>query len=205
MWTGNVPNDIMQNIDPLVLIIAIPLMDKIVYPGLRRLGFPMRPIFRISLGFLFAACAMAYSAGIQAKIYANTSEYPISAAYQIPAYIFTAFSEIFASITGLEYAYKKAPQSMKSIVMALFLFTNCLASVLGFALVSVAVDPKLTWMYTGIGVASFICSILVYICHHKADRTDIADDAIGRTDRENGQYQAKQQATVEYEVEKGAL
>ncbi|KAI8084228.1 POT family-domain-containing protein [Gilbertella persicaria] len=204
MWTGNVPNDIMQNIDPLVLIITIPLMDRIVYPGLRRVGIPMRPIFRISLGFLFASVAMAYTAGIQQRIYDNTSEYPISAGYQIPSYVFIAFSEIFASITGLEYAYKKAPQSMKSIVMALFLFTNCIASILGFALVSVAVDPKLTWMYTGISAASFICAILVYAFHHKNDKNDVEDDAIGRTGKQAEDYN-KNQATVEFEAEKSVV
>ncbi|KAI7864912.1 POT family-domain-containing protein [Spinellus fusiger] len=188
MWTGSVPNDIMQNIDPLVLIIFIPLMDRIVYPSLRRIGLPMRPILRITLGFIFAAIAMAYAAGIQSMIYKADFSYPdnpasekrnISAAYQIPAYAFIALSEIFASITGLEYAYKKAPQSMKSIVMALFLFSNCFASILAFALVSVAVDPKLTWMYTGISIASGIVAILVYIFHHKNDDTDAEDDAIG--------------------------
>lgn len=58
MLTGNVPNDIMQNIDPIALIIFIPIMDRIVYPGLRRIGIPMRPIMRITLGFLLAAIAM---------------------------------------------------------------------------------------------------------------------------------------------------
>ncbi|KAI7903701.1 POT family-domain-containing protein [Cokeromyces recurvatus] len=204
MWTGNVPNDIMQNIDPLVLIVTIPIMDRLVYPGLRRLGFPMGPILRISLGFFLASIAMAYTAGIQSKIYANTSPWPISAAYQIPSYAFIAFSEIFASITGLEYAYKKAPQSMKSIVMSLFLLTNCFASILGFALVSVAVDPKLTWMYTGIACASFVCSILIYICHHKNDKTDTADDAIGRSTDEIKEYNKKNTVT-DYEAEKGAV
>ncbi|KAI7892110.1 POT family-domain-containing protein [Mucor mucedo] len=200
MWTGNVPNDIMQNIDPLVLIITIPIMDRYVYPLLRKWGIPMRPIFRISLGFFFGAVAMAYTAGIQSKIYAAAPDL-ISAGYQIPSYVFTAFAEIFASITGLEYAYKKAPESMKSIVMAIFLFTNCLASCLGFALVSVTVDPKLTWMYTGISVTCFICSILVYICHHKNDDNDIADDAIGRTHKTE-KYDPK---AVDQELEKGAL
>ncbi|GAA5798404.1 hypothetical protein HPULCUR_003806 [Helicostylum pulchrum] len=201
MWTGNVPNDIMQNIDPLVLIITIPLMDRFGYPLLRKMGFPMRPIVRITLGFFFASCAMAYSAGVQSMIYSNTEPYPISAGYQIPSYIFTAFSEIFAAITGLEYAYKKAPESMKSIVMALFLFTNCVASILGFALVSVAVDPKVLWMYAGISVACFICTILVYVCHHKNDITDAEDDAIARTAPAEKPYNA----TVEYEVEKSTV
>jgi len=39
--------------------------------------------------------------------------------WQIPAFILIAFSEIFSSITGLEYAYLKAPSSMKSLGMPL--------------------------------------------------------------------------------------
>ncbi|KAI8365405.1 POT family-domain-containing protein [Radiomyces spectabilis] len=206
MLTGNVPNDIMQNIDPIALIIIIPIMDSVIYPGLRRLGFPMRPMVRITLGFVFAAVAMGYTAGIQSMIYKTPPYYDhpdgqnwISAAYQIPSYVFIAISEIFASITGLEYAYKKAPQSMKSIVMALFLLANCFASILAFALVSVAVDPKLLWMYTGISIASGVCAILFYLCHHKNDDTDVADDAIGRDEAV-----ARTQTEADYVAEKGA-
>ncbi|KAI9029846.1 POT family-domain-containing protein [Phycomyces nitens] len=213
MWTGNVPNDIMQNIDPLVLIIMIPIMDRFVYPFLRRIGIPMRPIMRITCGFFFAAAGMAYTSGIQSMIYKAPFsggdilgvKRDISAGYQIPSYVLIAFSEIFASITGLEYAYKKAPQSMKSIVMALFLFTNCIASLLGFALVSVAVDPKLTWMYAGIGGACGITTVLFYIAHHKLDKTDVEDDAIGRKDGQVSAVNNKAQATTDYEVEKGQV
>ncbi|KAG2184376.1 hypothetical protein INT43_000285 [Umbelopsis isabellina] len=198
MWTGNVPNDIIQNIDPLVLIITIPIMDRVVYPALRRVGIPMRPIFRITLGFLFASISMAYAAGTQSMIYSNQPNL-ISAGIQIPAYAFIALSEIFASITGLEYAYKKAPESMKSLVMALFLFTNCLGSVLQFALVSVAVDPKIEWMYVGISAAMFICAPLFWFCHHKADDTDIQDDAIGRRGEVEDAYQAHKPTVADYE------
>lgn len=40
-------------------------MDMFVYPGLRRMGFVARPIFRIWLGFMFGALAMVYSAVLQ--------------------------------------------------------------------------------------------------------------------------------------------
>ncbi|CAO3665982.1 unnamed protein product [Umbelopsis vinacea] len=200
MWTGNVPNDIMQNIDPLVLIITIPIMDRLVYPGLRRIGIPMGPIFRIFLGFVFAAAAMAYTAGVQSMIYANLPNL-ISAGIQIPSYILIALSEIFASITGLEYAYKKAPESMKSLVMALFLFTNCLGSVLQFALVSVTVDPKLTWMYTGIAAAMGACAPIFYIIHNKNDKNDIQEDAIVRRGEVEDAYMAHKPTIAEYEKE----
>lgn len=50
-------------------------------------------------------------------------------------YVLIAFSEIFASITGLEYAFTKAPRNMRSLVVSLFLFTNGFAAALGEAFV----------------------------------------------------------------------
>lgn len=194
MQTGSVPNDIMQNLNPLTLVIFIPIMDRIIYPGLRRMGIAFRPIMRITWGFVFAAAAMAYAAGIQTLIYqtgpyyenpSGTNKNDVSAGLIVPAYILIGISEIFASITGLEYAYKKAPEKMKSLVMATFLFTNCIGSILGFALVSVAYNPKLKWMYTGIAIAMGVCAPLFYFFHGKNDATDVQDDAIGRHNEPN--------------------
>ncbi|CAO3668303.1 unnamed protein product [Umbelopsis ramanniana] len=211
MWTGSVPNDILQNIDGLVLIIMIPIMDRLVYPTLRRFGIPMRPITRITLGFGFAAVSIAYAAGVQQMIYNSAPYYDqvgesggenwISAAIQLPAYALIALSEIFASITGLEFAYKKAPESMKSIVMASFLFTSCLGSVLSFALVPVTVDPKLTWMYTGISITMGICTPIFFFCHRGSDKVDLEQDAIGRDSKQRDAYQKHTVAEAEYEAE----
>ena len=51
------------------------------------------------------------------------------------SYVLVAFSEIFASITGLEYAFTKAPKNMKSLVMAVFLFASAISSAIGEAFV----------------------------------------------------------------------
>ena len=52
---------------------------------------------------------------------------------QTGSYVLIAFSEILASITGLEYAFTKAPANMKSLVMAVFLFMTAIANALGEA------------------------------------------------------------------------
>jgi POT family proton-dependent oligopeptide transporter len=65
MERHGIPNDFLQNIDPIALIVFIPIMDLLVYPGLRKIGIQFRPITRIFFGFMFAAAAMAFSAGIQ--------------------------------------------------------------------------------------------------------------------------------------------
>ena len=58
-------------------------------------------------------------------------EFPLT----ITSYIFIAISEIFASITALEYAYTKAPKNMRSLVMAINLFTSAVSAALGEAFV----------------------------------------------------------------------
>jgi POT family proton-dependent oligopeptide transporter len=97
----------------------------------------------------------------------------------VPSYILIAFSEIFASITGLEYAYTKAPPSMKSFVMSMFLLTTAFGAALGIALSSVSVDPKLVWRYTGIAVSAFIAGVIFWLLfkHFNAqeDKMDAMD------------------------------
>ncbi|KAG8733159.1 hypothetical protein FRC10_000378 [Ceratobasidium sp. 414] len=193
MSTHGVPNDILQNIDPIAIIIIIPLMDRIVYPGLRRLGWVVRPIQRITFGFMLAALAMVYTAVLQNAIYrtnpcgksVTTCDTPshLNVWLQTPAYVLIAASEIFASITGLEYAFTKAPLRMKSLVMAAFLFTTAIANAISEALVPVSTDPYLVWNYGGCGIVAFVAGIAFWLCFHHLDHEEEAQNEIGRQDR----------------------
>ena len=167
MELHGIPNDIMQNIDSLTIIIFIPICDRLIYPALRRVGIKFKPITRITMGFFFAAMSMVYAAIVQHIIYVSPPCYnapeacaagtlpdgttlpnKVHVAVQTPAYLFIGLSEIFASITGLEYAFTKAPPSMKSFVMSMYLLTSAFGSALASALTPTAVDPKLLWMYS---------------------------------------------------------
>lgn len=188
MELHGIPNDLMQNIDPIAIIIFIPLCDKLLYPGLRRIGIQFKPITRITWGFYFAAASMAYAAGVQKLIYeagpcyeaplacaaSDDGSIPnrVHVAIQTPAYVLIGLSEIFASITGLEYAFTKAPPSMKSFVQAMFLLTSAIGSALAIALSPTAVDPKLLWMYTGLCVATVIAGVAFWFCFKKYNYTE---------------------------------
>ena len=63
----------------------------------------------------------------------NTVTSSLSVWIQTGSYVLIAFSEILASITGLEYAFTKAPKNMRSLVMAVFLFTTAISSAIGEA------------------------------------------------------------------------
>ncbi|PIA95670.1 putative peptide transporter ptr2 [Cercospora beticola] len=179
MELHGIPNDIMQNIDPITIIIFIPFCDKILYPGLRRMGIKFKPITRITFGFMFAAAGILWAAALQKGIYMSGPCYDkpmnceaglredgtyapnkVNVLWQTPSYILIGMSEIFAAVTGLEYAYTKAPPNMKSFIMSLFLLTNAGGAALGAFISPWAKDPTLVWVYLTLsGVCGDACWI----------------------------------------------
>lgn len=125
MQLHGAPNDIILNLNPLALIILIPLMDKLVYPALRKKGIRFTPLKRIYAGFLLASMSMVAATVIQYYIYKTSpcgdrpsncdQPAPINVWVQAVPYVLIACSEILAAITGYEYAYTKAPRNMKSL------------------------------------------------------------------------------------------
>ena len=116
----------------------------------------------------------------------------IHIAIQTPAYMFIGISEIFASVTGLEYAYTKAPPSMKSFVQSLYLLTNAFGSAIGEALVPVAYDPAILWMFVGLCISSFIAGIFIYVVFGRLNKTEEAMNNLDQNiDAEGGVHQGE--------------
>lgn len=147
MSLNGVPNDIISNLDPFALIILIPICDLVIYPALRKANIHFTPIKKITAGFFCASLAMIWAAVIQAYIYkrspcgsnasgsdANGDQCPnvdINVWAQTGSYVLIAISEIFASITSLEYGFSKAPKNMRSLVAAFALFMTAISSAIG--------------------------------------------------------------------------
>ncbi|KAI6038260.1 POT family-domain-containing protein [Pisolithus marmoratus] len=200
MSTHGLPNDVLSNLDPLALIIFIPLCDLVFYPALFRCNINFRPLQRITWGFYTGAAAMVWAAVVQHYIYktnlcgyyaatcvdssGNPLVSPLNVWIQSGSYVLIAFSEIFASITGLEYAFTKAPRNMRSLVMSMFLFTSAVASALGEAFVSLSTDPLLVWNYGSIAVLCGISGIIFWIVVRKlnSEEDKLNNMAEGRFD-----------------------
>lgn len=186
MRLDGVPNDIINNLNPFSLLIFIPIMDRFVFPAARRLGFNPTPLRRMALGFIIASMGMVSSAVLQYYIYKKNpcgkyanrcieeeGKYSdISVWVQAVAYILGGISEIFASVTSLEYAYTKAPTNMRSLVQAVALFMNALSAALGQALVSLSEDPLLVWNYTTVAILSFVGGVGFWLTNYKLDREE---------------------------------
>lgn len=194
-----VPNDLMQNFDPISILVFIPILEMGVYPLLRRMRINFRPISRISLGFIVASLAMVYAAIVQHLIYSAGPCYEkphcelslvdgqymgnnIHIAIQTPAYVFIGVSEIFASVSGLEYAYTKAPLSMKSFVQSMYLLTNAFGSAIGMALSPVAYDPAIMWMFTGLACASFATGFIFWFLYRHLNDQEAEMNALDLQD-----------------------
>jgi len=92
-------------------------------------------------------------------------------------------SEIFASITSLEYAFTKAPTRMKSVVMAFAQFQTAVSSALNFALVDVNVENKFAWLFGSFGVTAWIVGTIFFIVFRRIDKQEAELNAIGKGDR----------------------
>ena len=65
MTLNGLPNDVISNLNPFSLIILIPIVDRIIYPALRKAGVNFSPIKKITLGFFIGTAAMIWACVIQ--------------------------------------------------------------------------------------------------------------------------------------------
>ncbi|KAG7095007.1 hypothetical protein E1B28_005801 [Marasmius oreades] len=180
--THGLPNDVLSNLNPFTLIIAIPICDWFVYPALRRWGINFTALKKMTGGFLTGAAAMVWAAVVQYYIYetspcgyaANSkacynTPSPLNVWIQTGSYVLIALSEILGSITGLEYAYMKAPKNMRSLVMSIFLFTSALGAALSQAFLPLVVDPFLIWNYGSAAIIATVTGIGFWLFFRKLD------------------------------------
>ncbi|PLB41616.1 putative POT peptide transporter [Aspergillus candidus] len=187
MNTHGVPNDMMGFCNPATILIAVPLFETVIFPMLRRFNIRFKPISRMTTGFFIKACAIAYAAILQELIYRASpcQRSPeiegcgetrrgekISIFLQVPVYSMIGLSEFFAVLSGMEYAYTKAPQSMRSIVSALFLLMSAIGAALGITLSPVSVDPTVLIEFISLSAVMFVTAIAFFLCFRRYNRAE---------------------------------
>jgi POT family proton-dependent oligopeptide transporter len=119
-WLGmNLIAAQVQTANPILILIFIPLVNYVIYPAINRV-FPLTPLRKIGIGLFLTGLSFVVIVWIQGQIDAG---FKPSINWQLLGYIILTLGEAMVSITGLEFSYTQAPNTMKSSVMALWLLT----------------------------------------------------------------------------------
>jgi POT family proton-dependent oligopeptide transporter len=159
-------------------------MDLLVYPFLRKRGINFTPIKKITAGFIISSFSMVWAAVLQYYVYKTSGFYdnPTNTKYKSPInvwavtgiYVMIAISEIFASVTTLEYAFTKAPKNMRSLVQSVQLFTTAFSAALAQAFTPLTNDPHLVWNYGSVAIIAFTTGIIFHFAYRKLDKEEEA-------------------------------
>jgi len=157
----------LSSFDTIVIIILIPLFDRVVYPAVIRRGYRCSNLQRTGVGYVFAVLAMLAAAAVErgrlnlAKA-GNFLPAPppphfappspdgaspapaddvrivaLSVFAQIPQYCLVGTSEVLAAVAQLDWFYSEAPATMRSCGMALQLLSVALGGYLASAISSI--------------------------------------------------------------------
>lgn len=107
----------MQSMNPLIVMILVPLFTLGIYPRIGKFASPLR---RMSYGMFLAAVSYLIVAALQKQIEAGV---PLSIMWQTVPYIVLTAAEVLLSTTGLEFAFREASAELKSTIMSFWLLT----------------------------------------------------------------------------------
>lgn len=200
------PIAVLNIFDVVIILVLIPIMDRI-YTFLEKANYRLTALQRIGIGLVLAAGSVAvagvveifrknelrHSGGmVQELAFVKYNSSHISIFAQIPQFALVGSSEVFTSITGLEFAYSQAPETLKGLLMGIFLLTSGLGNYVSTAVIAIvnkvtSDDPWFTndinvghmeylfFLLTAIMLADFLIFILLAKClkfKHSEEKTE---------------------------------
>ena len=105
----------MQALNPLLVMLLIPFNNLVLYPALKRFGYEMTALRRMTAGIAFSGLSWIVVGGMQVVL---DGGHAFSITWQVLPYALLTLGEVLVSATGLEFAYSQAPPAMKGALMA---------------------------------------------------------------------------------------
>lgn len=106
----------MQAVNPLFILIFIPLLTYVVYPLVGRV-VPLTPVRKMAAGLFLIILTAWFPVWFESRLEAGET---VNMGWQILAYMVMTLAEVMVSVTSLEFAYTQAPRSMKSFIMGIY-------------------------------------------------------------------------------------
>lgn len=173
----------IQAINPLMILIFVPLFSYFIYPMINKY-WPLTPLRKISAGLYITAGSFALIAIAQHVIDAGGTP---SITWQFFAYLILTIAEVMVSITGLEFSYTQAPNTMKSFIMGLWLLSVSLGNLIAAlvnSLVSSLKDASgnftalYFWFFVGLMLFTAVCFTFIALRYKEESYIQSRKDAI---------------------------
>jgi POT family proton-dependent oligopeptide transporter len=107
----------MQSLNPLLIMLFVPVFTLWLYPAMGRFAAPLK---RMSYGLFLAAAAFVLIAWLEKRLESGAH---LSILWQTWPYVVVTAAEVLVSTTGLEFAFREAAPEMKSMIMSFWLLT----------------------------------------------------------------------------------
>ena len=107
----------MQSMNPLIVMLLVPLFTLGIYPYIGRFASPLK---RMSFGMFLAGASYLVVAALQTRIEHGAQ---LCVLWQTIPYLILTAAEVLFSATGLEFAFREAAPEMKSTIMSFWLLT----------------------------------------------------------------------------------
>jgi POT family proton-dependent oligopeptide transporter len=148
----------IQALNPIMVMIMIPLFGTLIYPTIEKLGIQVTPLRKMSVGMVLAGLSFVVIGFLQSLI---DSGQRVSVGWQIIPYLIITCSEVMVSITGLEFAYTQAPRSMKSTIMSFWLLTVFVGNLLDAYIAKINVFQGSMFFYFFAGLMFLVSLIFI--------------------------------------------
>lgn len=200
LTTNGVPNDVINNINSLSIIVAAPLLNYGLYPLLSKNRIKFGSAARITLGLFMSSVAglgytllnyYAYKTG-PCGHYGSSASCVDADGVSLVSNItiwFTAIplgiggiSELFVNVPAYGLAYSMAPKNMRGLVSGLNLLSSAFAYAFGLAFAGLIKDPYLTWDFGGPAIVGFVATALFWWIYKDLDKGEYLIS-------QNGDYQ----------------
>lgn len=121
--------DQFKAIGPILLLIQIPVWQKIILPLMKKKGFQLGSLESVAIGGFCAAFAYVALGFLQHHIDMNPNN-PPSILWQFPMFFLIMMGEVLISVPGLQFCYTHAPSSMKSVLTAVWFANNAIGNLI---------------------------------------------------------------------------
>ncbi|KAH8684418.1 putative peptide transporter PTR2 [Tricladium varicosporioides] len=190
LTTNGVPNDVINNFNPLVIILGIPLFNYGLYPMLRKYKIHFGPIARMFTGMMICSIGSigwaiithyAYITGpcgdhassltcVDADGVSLVS--PISIWWTAIPLSITALCEILVNVTAYGIAYSRAPKNMRGLVSAINCFMSAIQYAINLATAPAIRDPYIVWAFAGPSIVGFASAIAFWFIFKDLDKEE---------------------------------